>query len=82
MAMDTVTTIRDKGFGFIARDGSAVHGVLFVHRSAGQSHDFARLQPGDRVRFDEAPDPRDSSRHRTVNVQRADARTGEKVSRP
>jgi CspA family cold shock protein len=69
MATGTIKTIRDKGFGFIARDGSSGNGDLFFHSSSVQNQGFEQLRQGDRVGFDEEPDPRDPSRRRAVNVR-------------
>lgn len=69
MATGTVASLRDKGFGFIAPDGAASSGDLFFHRSAMANNDFDRLMEGQRVSFDEEPDPRDASRRRAVNVR-------------
>ncbi len=71
MATGTVASLRDKGFGFIMPDGSSGNGDLFFHRSAVVDDGFERLIEGQRVSFDEAPDPRDPSRRRAVNVQTA-----------
>jgi CspA family cold shock protein len=71
MASGTITTLRDRGFGFIARDGTAGGTDLFFHRSAVKDDGFDRLRSGQRVSFDEEPDPRDRSRQRAVNVQPA-----------
>ena len=70
LATGTVASIRDKGFGFIAPDGASGRGDLFFHRSAMADDGFERLIVGQRVSFDEEPDPRDSSRRRAVNVRR------------
>jgi cold shock protein len=72
MATGTIKTIRDKGFGFIARDGGGANGDLFFHSSGVLDQGFDQLQPGQRVGFDEEPDPRDPSRRRAVNVRPAD----------
>ena len=72
MAIGTIKAIRDRGFGFIARDGSAENGDLFFHSSAVQNQGFDELQQGQRVGFDEEPDPRDPSRRRAVNVRPTD----------
>jgi CspA family cold shock protein len=68
----TIKTVRDKGFGFIERDGSPASGDLFFHSSAVQNQGFAQLRQGDRVGFDEEPDLRDPSRRRAVNVHLVD----------
>ena len=67
MATGTIKTLRDRGFGFIARDGG--DGDLFFHRSAVEGIAFDQLQEGQRVSFDEEPDPREPGRQRAVNVK-------------
>jgi CspA family cold shock protein len=69
MATGTIASLRDKGFGFIAPDGASARGDVFFHRTAVIDDSFDRLIVGQRVSFDEEPDPRDSSRRRAVNVQ-------------
>ncbi len=69
MATGTVASLRDKGFGFIMPDGGTANGDLFFHRSAVAGDSFELLVEGQRVSFDEEPDPRDASRRRAVNVQ-------------
>ncbi|HET8522513.1 MAG TPA: cold shock domain-containing protein [Thermomicrobiales bacterium] len=69
MATGTVKTIRDdRGFGFITPDGTSGRNDLFFHRSAVAHNGFDQLREGDRVSFNEEPDPRDPSRRRAVNV--------------
>jgi CspA family cold shock protein len=77
MATGTVASIRDKGFGFIAPDGAAANGDIFFHRTAMIDDSFERLIEGQRVSFDEEPDPRDSSRRRAVNVRTVSQDTSE-----
>jgi CspA family cold shock protein len=74
MATGTIKSLLyDKGFGFIAPDGAPARGGdIFFHQSAVANHDFDRLREGQRVRFDEEPDPRNASRQRAVNVEPAD----------
>jgi len=73
MATGTVKTIRDdKGFGFVAPDGSSGRNDLFFHRSAVADNGFDMLREGQRVSFDEEPDPRDPSRRRAVRVELMD----------
>ncbi|MEA2522803.1 MAG: cold shock protein [Thermomicrobiales bacterium] len=72
MATGIIKSIRDKGFGFIARDGDSGNGDLFFHSSAVHDQGFDGLQQGQRVGFDEEPDPRDPSRRRAVNVRPSD----------
>jgi CspA family cold shock protein len=67
MASGTIKTIRDKGFGFITRDGG--NDDLFFHSSNVENQSFDQLRAGQRVGFDEEPDPRDPSRRRAVNVR-------------
>jgi len=72
MATGTIASLRDKGFGFIAPDRAPGGGDLFFHRSAVQGSMFDALREGQRVSFDEEPDPRDASRQRAVNVRSLD----------
>lgn len=73
MATGTIKTIRDdKGFGFVAPDGSGGRNDLFFHRSAVANNGFDLLQEGQRISFDEEPDPRDPSRRRAVRVTPVD----------
>ena len=70
MATGIIRSIRDRGFGFIARDeGGPRTDELFFHRSAVDGDGFDRLREGQRVGFDVEPDPRDPSRRRAVNVR-------------
>ncbi len=70
MATGTVKTIRDdKGFGFIAPEGSTGRNDLFFHRSAVENNGFDLLREGQQVSFDQEPDPRDPSRQRAVRVE-------------
>jgi|SoiMethySBSTD1v2_1073268.scaffolds.fasta_scaffold5011737_1 cold shock protein len=75
MATGTIASLRDKGFGFIAPDGAGSRGDLFFHRSAMADDSFERLVEGQRVSFDEEPDPRDATRRRAVNVRRLNEAT-------
>ncbi|HEU0115215.1 MAG TPA: cold shock domain-containing protein [Thermomicrobiales bacterium] len=68
MATGRVASIRDQGFGFITRDDAPAARDLFFHRTAVENDGFDQLRPGQRVRFDEAPDPRDPTRQRAVHV--------------
>jgi CspA family cold shock protein len=68
MATGRIASIRDQGFGFIKRDDAPSPRDLFFHRTAVEADGFDRLQVGQRVRFDEEPDPRDASRQRAVHV--------------
>jgi CspA family cold shock protein len=69
MASGTIASLRDRGFGFIMPDGATSRGDLFFHHSAVAEIPFDQLSEGQRVSFDEAPDPRDPSRRRAVNVR-------------
>ena len=69
MASGTIASLRDRGFGFIMPDGASSNGDLFFHRSAVTETTFEYLREGQRVSFDEEPDPRDASRRRAVNVR-------------
>ena len=69
MATGTVASLRDRGFGFITPDGASSHADLFFHSSAVANSGFDQLSEGQRVSFDEEPDPRDATRRRAVNVQ-------------
>jgi CspA family cold shock protein len=69
MASGTIASLRDKGFGFILPDGASGRGDLFFHQSAVTETSFDYLREGQRVSFDEAPDPRDPSRQRAINVR-------------
>ncbi len=68
MATGTIKTLRDRGFGFIEPDGSDGREDLFFHHSAVSNRGFETLQVGQRVTFEIAPDPRDPSRMRAINV--------------
>ena len=61
--------VRDRGFGFIRDEGGQ---EWFFHRTAVTAGSFEELNEGQRVSFDEEPDPRDSSRRRAVNVRSAE----------
>ena len=69
MATGTIASLRDKGFGFILPDGASAKGDLFFHYTALAETSFEQLREGQRVSFDEEPDPRDASRRRAVNVR-------------
>lgn len=73
MATGTIKTIRDdKGFGFVTPDGTSGRNDLFFHRSAVSNDGFDMLREGQRINFDEEPDPRDPTRRRAVRVSPAD----------
>ena len=67
MPTGTITSLRDRGFGFIAVDGAAAQD-LFFHRSAVADDGFERLREGQAVSFDQEPDLRDPTRQRAVRV--------------
>ena len=69
MANGTIASLRDRGFGFIMPDGGSAHNDLFFHSTAVADITFDQLQVGQRMSFDEEPDPRDASRRRAVNVR-------------
>ncbi len=69
MANGTIASLRDRGFGFIMPEGAAANNDLFFHSTAVMDSTFDQLQVGQRVSFDEEPDPRDASRRRAVNVR-------------
>jgi CspA family cold shock protein len=63
----------DKGFGFIAPDDApGGKSDLFFHQSSVADHGFDQLQIGQRVEYDEEPDPRNASRRRAANVSLAE----------
>jgi len=73
MTMGTIKTLRDdRGFGFLSPDGSNGRGDLFFHRSAVAGNGFDQLFEGQRVSFEEEPDPRDPTRRRAVRVTPVD----------
>jgi cold shock protein len=69
MASGTIKSLRDRGFGFISPDGGGHRDELFFHLSSVVGTSFDQLHEGQRVTFDQEPDPRDSSRNRAVRVQ-------------
>ena len=70
-ATGIITTIWDKGFGFIGRDKQSDRSDLYFHRTAVDGDGFDGLRQGQRVSFDEEPDPRDRNHRRAVNVRPA-----------
>ena len=72
MANGTIASLRDRGFGFIMPDGGSANAELFFHRTAVAGSTFDEMREGQRVSFDEEPDPRDVSRRRAVNVRTAE----------
>ncbi|HEX2624914.1 MAG TPA: cold shock domain-containing protein [Sphingomicrobium sp.] len=68
MTTGRIASKREQGFGFITRDDASTPGDLFFHRTAVEADGFDQLRVGQPVRFDEAPDPRDPSRRRAVQV--------------
>lgn len=69
MAIGTIASLRDRGFGFIMPDSGSANNDLFFHSTAVAETTFDQLQVGQRVSFEEEPDPRDASRRRAVNVR-------------
>jgi cold shock protein len=69
MSTGTIASLRDRGFGFIMPDGSSANGDLFFHHTSIAGATFDQLREGQKVSFDEEPDPRDASRRRAVNVR-------------
>jgi len=73
MSSGTIKSIRtEKGFGFIAPEGSGSGNDLFFHHSAVADGGFDMMRVGQEVSFDEGPDPRDPSRRRATNVRLAE----------
>ena len=68
-ATGTVTTIWDKGYGFIGRDAGGGRLDLYFHRTAVAADGFAGLQVGQRVSFEEEANPDDRNHQRAVNVR-------------
>lgn len=58
--------VRDRGFGFIKPDEAGEE--LFFHMSAVEGAEFDGLAEDQSVQFDQAPDPRNPTRSRAVNV--------------
>jgi cold shock protein len=69
MATGTIKSLRDRGFGFITPNDGGSTNELFFHANSLTDTSFDQLQEGQRVTFDQEPDPRDSSRSRAVRVQ-------------
>ena len=68
MAQGTIKSLRDlQGFGFIAPEGGSKD--LFFHRTAVEGDAFDQLREGQRVAYEEGPDPRDPRRNRATRVQ-------------
>ena len=75
MTTGTITSLRDRGFGFITPDGGTT-GELFFHHSAVVDGGFEQLQEGQPVTFEQEPDPRDPNRQRAVQVALAPGEGG------
>ena len=73
-ATGTITTIWDKGYGFIGRDAGGGRLDLYFHRTAVEADGFAGLRVGQRVRFEEEANPDDRNHQRAVHVRPVDAR--------
>ncbi|MDO5560403.1 MAG: cold-shock protein [Oscillospiraceae bacterium] len=56
----------EKGYGFISNDNGGED--VFVHFSAINIDGFKTLNEGQKVTFDVVADPKDSKKHRAVNV--------------
>ena len=68
-ATGTITTIWDKGYGFIGRDAEGGRIALYFHRTAVEADGFAALRRGQRVSFEEEANPGDPNHQRAVNVR-------------
>lgn len=68
-ATGVITTIWDKGFGFIGRDTPNERTDLYFHRTAVDGDDFDGLREGQHVTFEEGPNPCDRHHQRAVNVR-------------
>jgi CspA family cold shock protein len=64
------TLVKDRGFGFIAQDGSSED--VFFHSTSLPGGAFDALEPNQTLEFDVEPDPRDPRRKRAVNVRVTD----------
>ncbi|MBA3414218.1 MAG: cold shock domain-containing protein [Chloroflexia bacterium] len=71
MANGIIVSLRDKGFGFIAPEGGPSNGDLFFHHTSVLGS-FNDLREGQKVTYDQEPDPRDRTRQRAVNVATTD----------
>ena len=71
-ATGTITTIWDKGYGFIGRDAEGGRLDLYFHRTAVAADGFAALRQGQRVSFEEEANPADPNHQRAVNVRPVD----------
>ncbi|MDP9364069.1 MAG: cold shock domain-containing protein [Chloroflexota bacterium] len=68
MTTGTITSLRDRGFGFVAPDGDDGQQDVFSHHSVVADGGFERLREGQRVSFDQEADPRDPTRQRAARV--------------
>jgi cold shock CspA family protein len=64
-----VTALRHRGVGYIERDGEGGRAELFFDRAGVAGDGFGQLHEGQRVSFDEEPDPGGRDRPRAVNVR-------------
>jgi len=71
VANGIIVSLRDKGFGFIAPEGGPSNGDLFFHHTSVLGS-FNDLREGQKVTYDQEPDPRDRTRQRAVNVATTD----------
>lgn len=61
----------EKGYGFIANDDGGED--VFVHfTSIISDSDYKTLKEGEKVTFETEPDPKNSSKLRAVNVNKAE----------
>ncbi len=56
MAQGTIKRLTDRGFGFIAQEGSDKD--LFFHQNELQGVEFKDLKEGDKVQFEVADSPK------------------------
>ena len=61
------TLVKDRGFGFIALDGS--NDEVFFHSTSLPAGEFDSLQTDQALEFDVEPDPRNPQRKRAANVR-------------
>jgi cold shock protein len=61
------TLVKDRGFGFIAQDGT--NSDVFFHSSSIPDGGFDALETNQTLEFDVEPDPRDPRRQRAINVR-------------
>jgi len=64
------TLVKDRGFGFIAQDGT--NEDVFFHSTSLPGGAFDALETNQTLEFDVEPDPRDPRRKRAINVKVTD----------